>query len=134
FRFAHLSAGLAIPIELKTAIDNSLGPGAAVSATIASIRLSSGEILPAGTLVTGQLSPSSSGTRQLVRFDTLHLSDGTTFPIAARIIDGRTLRKNKVALAGGGLLLTPDTKLRAGSKLTIKLEAPAQVAVNGSML
>ncbi len=120
FHFASLPQNLAIPVELSQSMKAQLRAGEFVEAmTRLDVTLPNGDILPAGTRLTGhvnRLSNSPQGPVGSLSFDTMHLSSGRHFPIEARV--------QPLAL----------DRTTASDRLTVRLGRRAQIAVNGSIL
>lgn len=95
--FVRIPAGSTLNIRLVAQT-----PSGSEGRTIGDTRLPAGEVIPAGTRVLGE-------SASAVVFDTLVLSDGTRFPIAA------------TTSAGAG-------------QFVVRFKQPAQVAVQGGIL
>jgi hypothetical protein len=133
--FVRLPAGLILNMVLETDLHTAaLRPGDEVSAmTIADVKLPSGEVLAQGTRVFGDImsicTDSMFGPSTVkMSFDRMQLVSGVQFPIATSMVAGC----NTV----DSVLIPPgvDHVYPAGHPLVLELQAPAQIAVNGSML
>ena len=93
-RVAYAPAGLVIPITLNTAISTEVAKaGDFIQATISqNVALSGASYVPAGSVVTGQVTEAEAGRRfsrsgsLSVQFNQLRLPNGSTIPMSAHIL------------------------------------------------
>jgi hypothetical protein len=103
-RVLFVPAGLMLPVTLNTSISTQVAqPGDTIQATLSqAVDLGNG-VIPAGTVISGQVTDSEAGRRLdrsgelSVKFTTMRLPDGTQVPISTHIVGGI----GKYALAGG---------------------------------
>ncbi|HEY9789614.1 MAG TPA: hypothetical protein V6D22_04390 [Candidatus Obscuribacterales bacterium] len=133
--FVRLPAGMILNVVLETDLHTAaLRAGDEVSAvTTTDLKLPSGEVLSHGTRVFGDIisinTDSMFGPATVkMSFDRMQLVNGTQFPVAAGMVAGCTM-VDSVLMAPG-----VDHVYPAGQPLQLELQAPAQLAVTGTML
>jgi hypothetical protein len=119
--FASFPEGLSLPVALAVPLTpEMLAKGTRIDArTSRDISLPDGDILKAGAMLSGEIAAiDSRDNTSLIRieFNTMTLSDGKQFPVAAR------MQPASVA------------ELNGDAALNVRLGARAQVAVNGAVL
>jgi hypothetical protein len=134
-RFVRLPQGMVLNAVLENTIHTSAlraGDGV-VAHTTADMTLPTGEVLRSGTRIFGDVSAINTdamfGPAPLkLSFDRMQLPDGKQFPVAASVIVGDQ-RLSSLVLRPG-----MDHTFPAGYAIKLELDAPAQVAVNGTTL
>lgn len=130
--FVHVPIGTSMRVALAEAVSTeSLQRNPVVQArTTADVKLATGEVLPANTLVVGHVGPGVPGAT-LIKFDQIQLSDGRIVPISTVLVTAAS------GPPAPGLILSAGQGAKsfaAGEVLNLRLTAPAQVAVEGGVL
>lgn len=100
----QLPVGMRLPVTLLSGINaRTTEIGDVIQARLSSdINLGGGQVVPAGTLVLGRVTPAPYGGNGAVQvnFDQLRLANGATIPISASIVGGVRAEQERSMLGG----------------------------------